>query len=45
MSFTFQQDPDTGNWKVIDDATGKVYRGFDPLGAANDAIRSVMTSL
>ncbi len=41
MSFTFQQDPDTGNWKVIDDATGKVYRGFDPLGAANDAIRSL----
>jgi len=41
MAFTFEQDSGTGGWKVINDATGKVYYGFDPLGAANDAIRSL----
>ena len=40
MAFTITQDPNTGGWVTTDTVTGKKYYGFDPLGSANDAIRS-----
>lgn len=40
MAFVISQTKETGAWIVTDTSTGKVYYGFDPLGAVNDLIRS-----